>query len=270
MSDSDGEIKACCAGFYQSDIVRMLLGDVLHPGGLELTRHLGEVLALTSNDTVIDVACGRGTSAVHLAKSFKCHVSGVDFSLENIAAAEALAASQGVSHLTRLTCGDAEGLPYSDAEFDVAISECSLCTFPDKQAAAAQLRRVLRDGGRLGVTDVTVEGPLPDDIQTMLAWVACVSGACSRTGYVSLLRDAGFDGFTIEDHAAAGKAMIDDIRRKLLGFSMIADLGKLNLGDLDIKGTRVALERVAGLVDEGIIGYALITACRSRPVPQPS
>ena len=58
MNASDGEIKACCANFYQSDIVRMLLGDSLHPGGPELTHHLGEVLKLGQGDRVLDVACG--------------------------------------------------------------------------------------------------------------------------------------------------------------------------------------------------------------------
>ena len=46
MSDTttDREVKICCATFYQSDVVRMLLGDVLHPGGLALTRRLGEAI----------------------------------------------------------------------------------------------------------------------------------------------------------------------------------------------------------------------------------
>ena len=47
------EIKTCCATFYQSDIVRLLLGDVLHPGGLELTGYLGTVIGLSSEDSVL-------------------------------------------------------------------------------------------------------------------------------------------------------------------------------------------------------------------------
>jgi hypothetical protein len=58
---------ARCATFYQSDVVRMLLGDVFHPGGLALTRHLGEVIGLGPGDRVLDVACGaQAASAVHL------------------------------------------------------------------------------------------------------------------------------------------------------------------------------------------------------------
>jgi arsenite methyltransferase len=76
---TDRQIKICCATFYQSDVVRMLLGDVFHPGGLALTQHLGEVIGLGPADHVLDVACGRGASAVHLAERFGCHVTGLDW-----------------------------------------------------------------------------------------------------------------------------------------------------------------------------------------------
>ena len=169
------DIKVCCAMFYQSDLVRMLLGDVLHPGGLELTCHLGEVTGLKEADRVLDIACGRGVSAVYLAKHFGCHVTGLDYGPENIATAEAHASTEGVSYLTTFRQGDAEGLPFDDGSFDVVISECSFCTFPDKTRAASEMARVLRPDGRLGLTDMTVSGPLPEDIQSMLAWVTCIA-----------------------------------------------------------------------------------------------
>ena len=74
---SDHEVKICCATFYQSDLARVLLGDVLHPGGLALTRYLGGAIGLGPGDRVLDVACGRGASAVHLAERFGCHVTGL-------------------------------------------------------------------------------------------------------------------------------------------------------------------------------------------------
>ena len=156
----DREIKVCCATFYQSDIVRMLFSDVFHPGGLALTRHLGEEIDLGPLDRVLDVACGRGASAVHLAKHFGCAVTGVDYGSEDIAAAEGLAAESGMTNLTTFRQGDAERLPFDDSAFDAAISECSFCTFPDKATAAAEMARVLRTGGRLGLTDIAVNGLL--------------------------------------------------------------------------------------------------------------
>lgn len=107
MSDatSDAEISLCCATFYQSDLVRTLLGDVFHPGGLALTHHLGQMMGLGRGDRVLDVACGRGASAVHLAERFGCHVTGLDYGPENVAAAQTHAADRGVSQLTTFRQG---------------------------------------------------------------------------------------------------------------------------------------------------------------------
>ena len=179
------EIKTCCATFYQSDIVRLLLGDVLHPGGLELTGYLGTVTGLGSEDKVLDVACGRGASAVHLAKRFGCHVTGLDYGQDNILSAQNNASLEKVSHLTTFRKGDAEGLPFEEESFDVVISECSFCTFPDKGKAAQEMARVLRRYGQLGMTDVTISRSLPEDVQSLLTWVACLTGATSTIATIT-------------------------------------------------------------------------------------
>jgi cyclopropane fatty-acyl-phospholipid synthase-like methyltransferase len=63
------EVKACCATVYQSDWARLLLGDSFHPGGLELTDHLGTLLDLGQGRSVLDVASGQGASAIRLRLS---------------------------------------------------------------------------------------------------------------------------------------------------------------------------------------------------------
>jgi arsenite methyltransferase len=265
---ADHQIKVCCATFYQSEVVRMLLGDVLHPGGLALTRHLGEVIGLGPGDRVLDVACGRGASAVHMAERFGCHVTGLDYGPDNVAAAQAHADKAGVTDLTTFRQGDAEGLPFDDGAFDAVVSECSFCTFPDKAAAAAEMARVLRrpdpvaghPGGRLGLTDMTVHGRLPDDIQNLLAWVACVAGAGTAEEYVATLHEAGFTDFTIEDQQDALLDMVADVRRKMLGVELAAGLGKLDLGDLDLNEAKRLARRAVELIEGGVVGYTLIAA----------
>jgi SAM-dependent methyltransferase len=257
---ADREIKVCCAAFYQSDIVRMLLGGVFHPGGLALTRHLGEAIGLGPGDHVLDVACGRGASAVHLAERFGCRVTGLDYGAENIAAAEAHAAESGVTHLMTFRQGDAEALPFGDGTFEAVISECSFCTFPDKATAAAEMARVLRPKGRLGLTDMTVNGPLPDDVQSLLAWVACVAGAGSSEEYVAMLRAAGLADFIVEDQQDALLDMVADLRRKLLGVELAAGLGRLDLGDPDLNEGKRLARRAVELIEDGTVGYALIIA----------
>ena len=257
---TDDEIKICCATFYESDVVRMFLGDVLHPGGLALTRQMGEAIGLGTGDRVLDVACGRGASAIHLAERFGCHVTGLDYGTENVAAAEAHAGECGVAHLTCFRPGDAEGLAFDARSFDAVISECSFCTFPDKGTAAAEMARVLRPGGRLDLTDMTVNGPLPDDIQTLLAWVACVAGAGSANQYVATLRLAGFADFSVVDRRDALLDMVADVRTKLLGVELAVGLGKLDVGDLPVaEGKRLAGQAVE-LIQNGTVGYTLITA----------
>jgi arsenite methyltransferase len=255
-----GEIKICCATFYESDVVRLLVGDVLHPGGLALTRQMGEAIALGPGEQVLDVACGRGASAVHLAERFGCQVTGLDYGAENVAAAKAHAEECNVAHLTEFRQGDAESLPFDAQSFSAVISECSFCTFPDKDIAATEMARVLKPGGRLGLTDMTVNGPLPEEIQTMLAWVACVTGAGPADEYVATLRAAGFADFSVVDQRDALLDMVAGVRRKLLGIELAVGLGKLDLGDLDLgEGKRLA-NRTVELIQNGTVGYTLITA----------
>src|ERR1700752_4718687 len=102
MSD---EIKACCATLYESDLARMLLGDSFHPGGLRLTERLGVKLALGPGMQVLDVASGKGETAVFLAQRFGCDMVGIDFGPENVRQATARADEAGVSHLVRFRQG---------------------------------------------------------------------------------------------------------------------------------------------------------------------
>jgi len=254
------EIKTCCATFYQSDTVRLLLGDVLHPGGLELTGYLGTVVGLSSKDRVLDIACGRGASVAYLAKRFGCHVTGLDYGQDNISAAQNQASLEYISHLTKFKKGDAEGLPFEDGSFDVVISECSFCTFPDKTTAAREMARVLRSHGRMGMTDVTINGLLPEDIQSLLGWVVCLTGAGSPELYVSLLKDAGFTEFLVEDKRDSLLEMVNNIRRRLLGIELAVGITKLELGDLDLSKAKSLAQQVQKLIDSGVIGYTLIKA----------
>ncbi len=256
------EIKTCCATFYQSDIVRLLLGDVLHPGGLELTGYLGTVTGLNDTDKVLDIACGRGASVVYIAERFGCHVTGLDYGQDNILAAQNNASLENVSHLTAFRKGDAEGLPFENESFDVVISECSFCTFPDKEKAAQEMVRVLRRHGRLGMTDVTISGPLPEDIQSLSGWVACITGASSPELYVSILKEAGFSDFIVEDKRDSLLEMANDVRRKLFGMELAIGLGKLNPGDFNLNEVKQMAQRTLELIQNGTISYKLFKASR--------
>src|SRR5712664_2683303 len=158
-------VKQCCARLYESDFAKLLLGDSFHPGGLKLTERLGIVLGLKADTRVLDVASGRGISAIFMAEQFGCEVLGVDYGSENVRQANELAASRGLSARVRFKCADAESLPVGDATFDAIICECAFCTFPDKTSAAKEFARVLRSGGSVGISDLTRDAVLPKELE---------------------------------------------------------------------------------------------------------
>ena len=112
---SSTAIKQCCAAVYDSDAAKLLLGDSLHPGGTALTERLGAMLNLGPRMRVLDVAAGRGTSALTLAARFGCEVTGLDYSRRNIEAAKRAAGERGLSRAVSFYCGDAERLPLRTA-----------------------------------------------------------------------------------------------------------------------------------------------------------
>ncbi len=253
-------VKSCCATLYASDWVRLLLGDSLHPGGLGLTDYLAKVIGLRPGERVLDVASGRGISAVHLAQTVGCSVVGVDYSPPNVASARRTASERGVSDRVHFLAGDAERLPVEDDTFDAVIAECAFCTFPDKAAAAAEFARVLRPGGRLGFVDLLRSGPLPEELGGLVAWVACVGDARPLEEYLALLEDAGLRIDRVEHHDHALAELVEMVRTRLLTVQVAARLTASPLPNVDWGEVRPMLRSAAAAVADGRLGYALIAA----------
>jgi arsenite methyltransferase len=259
-------VKTCCATLYASDWVQLLLGESLHPGGLPLTDHVAKVIGLQRGQRVLDVASGRGISAIHLARTVGCSVVGVDYSPPNLAAATRAAAEQGVSDSVRFLVGDAERLPAQDGSFDAVIAECAFCTFPDKPAAAAEFARVLRPGGRLGLVDLLRSGPLPSELGGLAAWVACIADARPLEEYLALLEDAGLRIDDVERHDRVLTDLVELVRTRLLTAQLAARLTTIALPNLDWAEVRPMLRSAAAAVADGRLGYALIAATWPDPL----
>ncbi len=263
-SPSDpGQLKTCCAAVYQSDFARMLLGESFHPGGLRLTRRLGALMNLGAGTRVLDVASGKGDSAIFLARDFQCEVVGIDFGSDNVKTANAHSEAMGTAHLVSFVEGDAEQLDFENASFDAVICECAFCTFSDKERAAAEFARVLRPGGRVGLSDLTRTGPLPDELEGLLAWVACIGDARPVEEYVHFLTVAGISGIDVEAHDAALVEMVREIKGRLLAIELAGKLGKLNLEGIDLEEAKSLARAAHDAIGAKHLGYALITGLRA-------
>jgi SAM-dependent methyltransferase len=252
------DVKTCCATDYQHDAVALILGESYHPGGLALTRRLANSLDLRLGDHVADVASGPGATAFLLAGEYGVTVEGIDLSPAAVAAANAKAAEAGVGDRVLFRVGDAEQLPLGDASVDAVVCECALCTFPDKEAAAAEIARVLKPGGRVGITDVTLDRDrLDSKLASLAGWVACVADARPAADYGRYLQRAGLEIKLVEAHDYALARMIEMIDARLVAFQM-AEAPALAGIDVELVRDKVAV--AARAVADQIAGYSLLVA----------
>jgi len=254
------ELKQCCANLYASDLAKLLLGDSFHPGGLGLTGRLGQLLQLSCESRVLDVASGRGASALFLAERFGCEVVGLDYGAQNVDQGNDAARARGLLGRVRFERADAESLPFPDTSFDAVICECAFCTFPDKSCAAHEFSRVLRSTGRVGISDLTRAADLPKELEGLLAWIACIADAQPRERYVEWFRSAGLRPQATESHDDALIEMVRQVQTKLLGIEVMSGLKKINLVGLDLTGAKQMAKAALAAVQQGHLGYAIITA----------
>jgi SAM-dependent methyltransferase len=258
VSQSADDIKACCASLYQRDAVALILGDSYHPGGSGLTRHLGRTLGLRPGQRVLDVASGPGATAFLLAAEFGVTVDGVDLGEQSVGAANARAAEERIADRVHFHLGDAERLSVADGSVDAVICECAFCTFPDKTTAASEMARVLKPGGRVGITDVTLDPTrLDPELASLAGWVACIADARPLTDYQNLLEQSGLHVAVTEAHDHALTEMVETIDARLKAFAMIKAPA---LQGVDIDAARHKVAIAAKAVTEGIAGYALLVA----------
>ena len=251
-------LKTCCANLYESDWAQLLLGGSFHPGGLALTERLGTLLHLQPGHRVLDVASGKGTSAIHIAQRFGCDVVGVDYSARSVEDGIVASVNVGVSDRVRFKRGDAETLPFGDAEFDAVICECAFCTFPDKCAAASEFARVLKPSGRVGLSDLTRSSPLANELDSLFAWIACIADARPVDQYAAYLQSAGFTIEHVELHDEALAETVRGIRAKLLGAELLAKLKRIDLPGADLEQAQRIARVAANAVLEGKLGYAVM------------
>jgi arsenite methyltransferase len=176
------------------------------------------VAELHEGETVLDLGSGGGIdvllSAKRVGPAGKAY--GLDMTEEMLALARANAAEAGATNVELLN-GHIEAIPLPAETVDVVISNCVINLSTDKPAVFAETYRVLKPGGRIGITDVVAEDQLsPEDRAERGAWVGCIAGALSRSEYVAGLAAAGFAdiavGFTHQVGDGLHSAIVKAIR----------------------------------------------------------
>jgi arsenite methyltransferase len=157
------------------------------------------VADLHEGEVVLDLGSGGGIDVLLSAKRVGPTglAYGVDMTDEMLDLARRNAAAAGVTNAHFLK-GDIESIPLPTASVDVVISNCVINLATDKPRVLREIHRVLRPGGRVGVTDVVAEDHLsPEERAERGSYVGCIAGALSKSEYEHGLDDAGFDNVEV-------------------------------------------------------------------------
>ncbi len=158
------------------------------------------VAELREGETVLDLGSGGGIDVILSAK--RVGPSGIAYGLdmtdEMLALAQKNAADAGVRNVHFLK-GVIEQIPLPAHSVDVVISNCVINLSVDKPAVLTEIARVLRPGGRIGISDVVAEDHLtPEQRAERGSYVGCIAGALSRGEYETGLEAAGFEEVSVE------------------------------------------------------------------------
>ena len=186
----------------------------------ELGLSCGNPLAfghINEGDVVLDLGSGAGKDVFLAAQKVgdAGRAIGVDMTPEMLALARKNAvkflAATGLANV-EFREGHIESLPIEAAGVDVVISNCVINLSPDKPRVFREVRRVLKPGGRMIVSDIVLNRPLGEAARNDAAlYAACIAGAMQRQEYLQAIRDAGFERLEVlSDHAYRSADAGDD------------------------------------------------------------
>src|SRR5215213_8808549 len=190
----------CCSAdsnLYPSDLLA-----TLPEGESTVSYGCGDPITLASlqpGQTVLDLGSGAGLDCFFAAKKVgeTGRVIGVDMTPEMIERASSSAKRLDIQNV-EFRQGYLEELPIDNGIVDVIISNCVINLSPDKSKVFGEAFRVLKPGGKLAVSDIVTDGPLPEPIkQSLSAWAGCVAGAVEAQEYIGMMKSVGFTDISV-------------------------------------------------------------------------
>jgi len=209
--DCCGVASSCC-GVSDDEQINQLIStrlgyseqDLLSvPDGADMGLGCGNpktLAELQNGEVVVDLGSGGGFDAFLAANEIgnSGKVIGIDMTPDMISKARNNAAKANYSNV-EFRLGEIEHLPVADNSIDVIMSNCVINLSPNKQQVFNDAYRVLKNGGRLAISDVVSSTDLPDEIKNdTTLYSACVSGASSISDLESMMKEAGFKDIKIE------------------------------------------------------------------------
>lgn len=187
-------------GYSESDLSAV-------PDGANLGLGCGNPTALAGikeGETVLDLGSGAGfdcfLAANRVGKSGK--VIGVDMTPEMLDKARNNGKKGGYENV-EFRLGEIENLPVADNSVDLIISNCVINLSENKTRVLSEAFRALKPGGRVMISDIVLDGELPEKIkESVAAYVGCFSGAITKDEYLSQMKKAGFINIQVVEESA--------------------------------------------------------------------
>ena len=200
--------SSCCgAGGCSTEVYNIMTDDYSSVEGYQSEADLGlgcglptEFARITKGDTVLDLGSGAGNDCFVARHETgpEGKVIGIDFTPEMVAKARENADKLGFDNVEFIQ-GDIENMPLKDETVDVVVSNCVLNLVPDKKSAFSEMHRVLRSGGHFSISDIVLNGELPEKIREAAElYAGCVSGAVMKEDYLKNIEEAGFEDITVQ------------------------------------------------------------------------
>lgn len=229
-------LTSCCgATGCSTDVYNIMTDDYSGVEGYNSDADLGlgcglptEFAKIKEGDTVLDLGSGAGNDAFVARKlaGEKGRVIGIDFTDKMIALARINADKLGFKNV-EFRQGDIESMPITSNKADVIISNCVLNLVPNKHKVFSEIYRVLKPGGHFSISDIVVEGEMPEKWKSVAElYAGCVSGAIQKNEYLGIINEAGFTNLTLQKEKPI--LIPDDVLANYLTENEIADYKKSN------------------------------------------
>ena len=208
LQGKEANQTSCCGGTNCcGDVYNIMADDYKQIEGYHSDADLGlgcglptQFAKIKKGDTVIDLGSGAGNDAFiarhEVGEAGK--VIGIDFTPAMIDRARRNAEVRGFNNV-EFRQGDIEDMPVTSNKADVIVSNCVLNLVPNKHKVFSEIFRVLKPGGHFSISDIVLEGQLPEKWkQVAELYAGCVSGAIEKSEYLDIIQEAGFASITLQ------------------------------------------------------------------------